>query len=269
MARTSLDRVRTLAAISPCSLNRRILSDSKGFVPRIMSRPATLTPPAKETEPHHGGRGPTEPPKVGFGGDDWKNNPPGRRGPHERLKRFRVGVLLALISVFTVFIGLTSAYVVRQGGGKLDTTTGTFVRDWKPMVVPRILWLNTALLLLSSFTIEFARRQVFREPQVTEEWLGMGTPTRRASLPWLGITLLLGFGFLAGQYAAWRQLNDAGIFLSTGPSSSFFFILTGAHAVHLLVGLVVLMWAAVASVLSRSLESRQIATDFGAWYWHA
>jgi cytochrome c oxidase subunit 3 len=204
-----------------------------------------------------------------MGGDDWKNNPPGRRGPRERLKRFRVVLGLVLISVFVIFIALTSAYVVRQGGGVLDTSTGVFTRDWKPMVVPQILWLNTLLLLLSSATIEVARRQVFREPLVTEEWLGMGTPTRRASLPWLGLTLVLGFGFLVGQFVAWRELNGQGVFMATNPSSSFFFILTGAHALHLFGGIVVLAWAAMASVSSRPLESRQIATDCGAWYWHA
>lgn len=234
-----------------------------------MSRPATLTPNTTRTEPKIGGRGPKPPASVGMGGDDWKNNPPGRRGPHERLKRFRVGIGLALISIFIVFVGLTSAYVVRQGGGTLDTETATFTHDWKPVVVPSILWLNTILLLVSSVTIELARRQVFREPFVTEEWLGLGTPTRRASLPWLGLTLVLGFGFLAGQYVAWRELNAQGIYMATNASSSFFFILTGAHAVHLFGGVVVLLWAAVANVVPRPLESRQIATDVGAWYWHA
>ncbi len=234
-----------------------------------MPKPAVLPPHTTHAEPKIGGRGPKPPASVGLGGDDWKNNPPGRRGPRERLKRFRVALGLVLISVFVLFIGLTSAYVVRQGGGTLDTTTGVFTRDWKPIAVPQILWLNTLLLLLSSATIEFARRQVFREPMVTEEWLGLGTPTRRASLPWLGLTLVLGFGFLVGQFVAWQQLNAQGIFMATNPSSSFFFILTGAHALHLLGGIIVLTWAALASVLSRPLESRQIATDCGAWYWHA
>jgi cytochrome c oxidase subunit 3 len=243
-----------------------------------MSRtgPGPVTLPPRTSHQEHdpgghepGGRGPAPPHHRGYGDDDWKNNPPGRRGPRERLKRFRVGIGLALVSIFILFVGLSSAYVVRQGGGVLDTQTGTFIRDWKPISVPQILWLNTVLLLLSSATIEMARRRAFQEPQVTEEWLGMGTPTRRASLPWLGITLLLGFGFLAGQLVAWRQLNAQGIFMASNPSSSFFFILTGAHALHLVGGICVLLWAGVANLLSRRLESRQIATDSGAWYWHA
>ena len=117
--------------------------------------------------------------------------------------------------------------------------------------------------------MEMARRQVFREPLVTEEWLGLGTPTRTASLPWLGVTFLLGIGFLVGQFLAWQQLHAQGIFLASNPSSSFFFLLTGTHALHLIGGVVALSWASLAGILARPLESRQIATDVSAWYWHA
>ena len=234
-----------------------------------MSRPAPTLPHSKETEPHSGGRGPSPPDIAHLGGDDWKNNPPGRRGPRERLHNFRVGLAVVLISIFVIFIGLSLAYVARQNSFSTDEHTAATTINWQPIAIPTILWLNTALLLFSSATIEFARRQVFREPQVTEEWLGLGAPMRRASLPWLSITLLLGIGFLAGQYVAWRELNAQGIFLATNASSSFFFILTGAHAAHLMGGLAALAWAVVATVRSRSLESRQIATDSVAWYWHA
>jgi cytochrome c oxidase subunit 3 len=168
-----------------------------------------------------------------------------------------------------LFIALTSAYVVRQGTGHVDTTTGEFITDWKPLTVPAILWLNTFLLLLSSFSMELARRQVFKEPLVTEEWLGLGTPTRTASLPWLGVTFILGGGFLLGQFVAWQQLHAQGVFLASNPSSSFFFLLTGAHAIHLAGGVIALSWAGIASLLARPLEVRQISTDVSAWYWHA
>jgi cytochrome c oxidase subunit 3 len=240
---------------------------------RTGSGPVTLPPRTthkdKDNERNPGGRGPTPPHHRGYGDDDWKNNPPGRRGPRERLKRFRVGVACALISIFIVFVGFTSAYVVTKGGFTTDEHTGATIRTWKSLDVPQILWLNTVLLLVSSVTIEMARQRAFQEPQVTEEWLGLAPPSRRASLPWLGLTLILGFGFLVGQYIAWRQLNAQGIFMASNPSSSFFFILTGAHALHLVGGICVLAWAAMANLLSRRLESRQIATDSGAWYWHA
>jgi cytochrome c oxidase subunit III len=224
-----------------------------------------------DPQPHIGGRGPDEhPPNWGDGGgDDWHNQPHGRRGPRDRLHKYRIGLGLALVSIYILFTAFVSAYMVRQGGGRLDTSRGIFVSDWKPLVVPGILWVNTALLLLSSLSVEFARRQLFSEPLVIEEWLGLGTPTRRRSLPWLGITLILGIGFLAGQYLAWNQLIQQGVFIATNPSSDFFFLLTGTHAVHLFGGLLALLWAGISSLVMRPLESRQIATDISAWYWHS
>ncbi len=151
----------------------------------------------------------------------------------------------------------------------MDPTTGRFINDWRALVIPPILWFNTAVLLLSSITIEVARRQNFFEAWVMEEWLGLGRPTRRASLPWLVLTLILGLGFLFGQYDAWKDLMGQGILVSSNPSSSFFFMLTGAHAVHLLGGIAALLWAGISTFSARPLESRQIATDITAWYWHA
>ncbi|MCU1311246.1 MAG: cytochrome c oxidase, subunit [Candidatus Angelobacter sp.] len=229
----------------------------------------TFAPDTTEAAPKLGGHGPSFPPSTGRGGDDWDNRPHGRRGPRDRLNRYRLGIGLAVLSIFILFIALTSAYIVRQGTGHVDTNTSEFVTDWKPMVIPGILWINTILLIMSSLSMEMARRQVFREPLVTEEWLGLGTPTRKASLPWLGVTFLLGIGFLIGQFVAWQQLHAQGIFLASNPSSSFFFLLTGTHALHLVGGVLALAWASLAGILAKPLESRQIATDVSAWYWHA
>src|SRR4051812_46494471 len=133
--------------------------------------------------------GPTKPPPPNRGGGDWNPQPHGRRGPNHRLRRYRVGLFFAIVSIYTLFIALTSAYVVRQSGGTLDTTTGETIHDWQPIVLPAILWLNTALQFASSFTLEVARQKVFREPLIMSEWLGMEETTRKASLPWLGLTI--------------------------------------------------------------------------------
>jgi cytochrome c oxidase subunit III len=88
------------------------------------------------------------------------------------------------------------------------------------------------------------------------------------SFPWLGLTILLGMGFLAGQWMAWSELHNRGFFVDTNPSSSFAFLLTITHAVHLTGGLIALGWAASSSLLRRPLESQRIAVDITAWYWH-
>ena len=75
------------------------------------------------------------------------------------------------------------------------------VNTWLPATIPPILWLNTAVLLLSTVTMEIARRHMFHEIDAMEEWFGLGKPTSRRALPWLIATLVLGSLFLAGQIA--------------------------------------------------------------------
>ena len=239
-------------------------SSSSSFSPR--------TPSRTKDEPKLGGRGPAAlPPTGGYGsGDEGPEGHPKRRGgPHDRLNRYRTGLALAVASIFILFIALTVAFLLRQAGGKMDSATGKTLHDWRTLALPPILWFNTLLLLLSSISIEVARRHNFYEAWVMEEWLGLGRPTRAASLPWLSITLILGLGFLAGQYKGWQELIDQGIFSLSNPSGSFFFMLTGAHAVHLMGGIFALIWAGASTFTSKPLESRQIATDITAWYWHA
>lgn len=216
-----------------------------------------------------GGRGPDVRPPGGSGGGggESRRQPEGNPRLRRRLLRARIGLGAGATGIMIFFLALASAYLVRQGGGKMDGATGEFIHDWRPLALPAIIWLNTLLLIVSSVTAELARRQMFHEPALTEEWLGIGSPTRRA-LPWLGITLVLGIGFLFGQYEAWKQLNFEGWFVKTNPSSAFFFILTGAHALHLLGGLIALTWASAATALGRPMETRQVATDISAWYWH-
>jgi cytochrome c oxidase subunit 3 len=84
----------------------------------------------------------------------------------------------------------------------------------------------------------------------------------------LPITVVLGLGFLAGQLLAWRELERRGFLLGSGPSSSFFYVLTGTHALHLFGGLLALLYALAAVFRSRALERRRIVVDVTAWYWH-
>lgn len=219
-----------------------------------------------ETEIDQEPGGPSLPPPPDPGGGDWNPQPQGR--PNNRLRRYRIGLLFGVISIYTLFIALTSAYVVRQGTGRFDPDTGVTTYDWHPVELPSILWVNTLLLLLSSLTIEGARRKVFSEPLIMNEWLGLDENTKRAALPWLGCTVIFGIGFLVGQGMAWQQLNEQGIFSAQNPAATFFLVITVTHAIHLLGGLISLSWATIGN-FTLPLISRQIATDLTAWYWHA
>ena len=214
--------------------------------------------------PGDGPRPPASPPT----GQDWGPRPPRPGGPRDRLRRYRMGVAFGIVTVYMLFLGLASAFMVRQGSVHFDADKNTFVQDWQHIDLPAILYLNTFLLLVSSVTVELARRRVFLEPEATKEWLGMGRPVAQRTLPWMGTTILLGLGFLAGQAMAWNELYARGAFLATNPSSSFFFLLTGVHALHLFGGLLALGWAVLQGALHSRFERRQITMDVSAWFWH-
>ena len=237
--------------------------------------PATFTRTPTETErkdPGIGGKPPVDRRPTGGGGgggdDDWKNE---RRGPRELLYRIRLFLFSALAADMLFFALLVLFFFARQAGLRMNPRTHELIGDWHPVQLPPILYLNSAVLLLSSLTMELARRNIFREIDVLEEWLGLGRPALRRTLPWVAATLILGALFLSGQGMAWRQLTAQGFAFDrrSTPASYFFYVITGLHGVHLVLGVVALILCL--SVLSwlKRVEYRQIAIDATAWFWHA
>lgn len=153
------------------------------------------------------------------------------------------GMWIALAPILMLFMAFVSAYVVRQGLGS----------DWVPVAVPRLLWANTVALLLSSAALERGRRELRRD--VT-------------SGRWILAALALGSLFLAGQVAAWRELTGRGIGIATTPYSSFFYLLTGAHGIHLAGGLVGLAASALWPVSGIGRLPRTVAVQVASIYWH-
>ena len=163
--------------------------------------------------------------------------------------RYRVGMWVSVASIAMLFTSLTSAYIVRSATSY----------DWLPIAVPRALFVSTGLLLLSSITLELARQKLKRSFQ-------------DGYSRYLLLTVLLGLVFLASQLSAWRQLARQGVYLVSHPHSSFFYLLTGAHALHLLGGLLALMflWLRSRRQLSEpaGVARRQAAADAVTIYWH-
>src|SRR6266478_3517287 len=205
------------------------------------------------------------PPILGRGGDDGSGKP----DYTTRLRRARLGLIVALTPILMLFVSFTSAYIVRQGLPTLDPRTNTLVRDWIPVKLPRLLFVNTCVLLLSSVGMELARRQIKREaalaPAAPVSAISAG---EEKEIPWLAMTVVLGLLFLTGQRIAWRQLAALGYYVSTSPSSSFIYLLTGTHAIHLMGGVLALLVAGAASLLGRPVATRSIVVDVTGWYWH-
>ena len=190
-----------------------------------------------------------EPPKIkprrspneGSANGGWRNLVPAG-GDARKLADYSpppasTGIWVALASITMTFAAFTSALVVRQASAL----------DWRHISLPSILYWNTLVIFASSVTLEISRRQV-------------ASPAR-----WLYVTLFLGLLFVAGQYVAWLQLRSQGLYLPTNPSSSFFYVLTAAHGLHVLGGLGGL--ARVVTKLSNS-TLRRSTLDATSRYWH-
>ncbi|HEY6337296.1 MAG TPA: cytochrome c oxidase subunit 3 [Candidatus Sulfotelmatobacter sp.] len=224
--------------------------------------------PSKAIDEGHSGRGGSTPVPPG-GGDDGNG---GDSGPNygARLRRARLGLICAVATVAMIFVSLTSAYIVRRGLPTYDDASSAYVHDWGETDLPwRLLAINTILLLVSSVTMELSRRSVARQAALAPVKSIPGVSVGEESkFPWLGVTAILGFGFLIGQWMAWRELHLRGFYVNTNPSSSFVFLLTATHAVHLAGGIVALLWASATALLHRPVEARRIVVDITAWYWH-
>jgi len=180
---------------------------------------------------------PAEPPR-GYGGDD---TPDSGSFP---ISKGQIAVWIVLTAVIMMFAGLSSAYIVLRG-----------VPAWQNIELPRLLWANTAVLLLSSIAIETARRAIRRNDiQSMKRWLMAGG--------------VMGLAFLGGQLAAWRQLVSAGVYLPSTLQSSFFYILTGLHGLHLLAGIVALGYVLVKAFQNRLTAFNYEPLKLCGLYWH-
>ena len=199
--------------------------------------------------------------KTGFGGGAKGRGPNGNGSPKRNghrganfdarsaANRYRIGMWVALASILMLFTSLSSAYIVRAASAN----------DWQPLHMPRVLLLSTALILVSSLTLEFARRK-------------LKTGEQRAHKSLLVLTSLLGLGFLGSQLFAWKELARQGIYISSNPHSSFFYLLTATHGLHLLGGLAGLGFLTLRSRLGTDDElaatKSQAQTDAVSLYWH-
>jgi cytochrome c oxidase subunit III len=188
----------------------------------------------------NGSKGPRPP-----GGDG------GPLGDDAKPYQYRIGMWVAVAAILMMFAALTSAYVFRAG------TVG-----WRPISIPPLMWASTLVILASSGTFELARKSLRREDA-------------KGYRLWLWASLALGAMFLVCQFLAWRQLVAQGIYLATNPHSSFFYVLTGLHGLHLAGGVAGLGYLIARAGGEAAAGARRDAKALGAAradavgiYWH-
>ena len=162
----------------------------------------------------------------------------------QREETVRLGLWMFLATVAMLFAAFASAYIVRRSG-----------TDWTRINLPPVLWLNTAVLVASSVLLEAGA------------WNGR----RRRWLPAavaLTLAWVFGLAFMGGQVRAWRELMDAGVYLPASPHSSFFYLLTGAHGLHVVAALIVLAVATVRTWRHRDELAWQRLIGATRTFWH-
>ena len=159
-------------------------------------------------------------------------------------ERLRLAVWVGIAGIVMFFAAISSAMVVRRIGD-----------DWRSLDLPTVLYLSTGILLVSSVALEIARRQ-----------LRSGTLDRLRF--WTFATLVLGLAFLVAQTLGWRDLLGQGISMQNSASGSFFYLLTVAHALHVLGGIGALVYVAARVQMARPWATRLAAVDATAIYWH-
>ena len=151
---------------------------------------------------------------------------------------------LFLVTVLMIFAALTSAYIVRQAEG-----------NWLEYELPEIFWVTSGIVVLSSIAMQFAYFAAKKD-----NFIGLRIG--------MVATVLLGIGFLVGQWYSWVALVDREVFFVGNPAGSFLYVFTGLHAVHLISGVIFLIIVLISTfrykVHSQALNTLEMATT----YWH-
>lgn len=156
----------------------------------------------------------------------------------------KVALVWFLVIASVIFSMFTVSYVIRMG-----------LPDWEPLSEPSQLWLNTALLAVSSVMFQWARTIV--------------SSGKSQNLKTAFITGgVFAFLFIAGQLAAWQDLQEAGFYVASNPANSFFYLMTGLHAIHLLGGLWVWSKSSIRLLWGAKPEDLRLSIELCTLYWH-
>jgi len=154
---------------------------------------------------------------------------------------------VAMVSIIMVFAGLTSAYVI-----------STNREDWVSFNLPNAFYISTLLIVLGSITFILAKKAIKKDKK------------QQTSLFLIG-SLLFGFGFVISQFYGFKELIDAGLYFTGAQSNiatSFIYVITVTHLVHVLASVVVLMYIVYKQILGRYSKDNYLGIELGSIFWH-
>jgi cytochrome c oxidase subunit 3 len=151
---------------------------------------------------------------------------------------------IAMVSMVMLFAGLTSAYVVRKAEG-----------NWIAFNLPKMFTLSTIVIIISSFTIQYALYAVKKNLLNQVKWAVI-------------TTLALGIAFVFMQFYAWNVMVKNGIYFVGNPSGSFIYVLSGMHLLHLFGGIIAMIVISTKSLLEKYHPQNFLGLQLGAIFWH-
>lgn len=151
---------------------------------------------------------------------------------------------LFIVTVVMIFAAFTSAHIVRQADG-----------DWLQYDIPQMLWVTSGIILASSITMQWAYMAA-KKDKLEQVKLA------------LSITTVLGIVFLFGQFQAWGQLVDQGVFFVGNPAGSFMYVFTGIHGAHLISGVIYLLYMLVSAFKHKVHSKNMLNMEMSTTYWH-
>ena len=176
------------------------------------------------------------------GGNGWKGGD--RSGNKFTPAAYKITMWVVLAAIVMMFAALSSVYIMSSEG--------------QPVTMPRMFLVSTGLILISSGAFHRAKRSLQLEQS-------------RAHIKWLLITLALGAGFLLSQFVGWRELARAGVYFAGHPRSTFFYLATGLHGLHLVGGIGLVFYLVLRSLKRTfpvTIEQNSTWTAIVGLYWH-
>jgi len=161
-----------------------------------------------------------------------------------RLHPQKVLLWVGMVSIVMLFAALSSALIVRQGEG-----------NWNYFAMPWVFWLTSGIVLLSSGTMYLAVKATRNGNLSTQ-------------ITWLWVSALLGIAFIVGQFTGWVYLAESGIYFRDNPSNSFLIILTGLHGLHLIGGIIAIIFVLVKTLLFKYKRGETLGIELCSTYWH-
>jgi cytochrome c oxidase subunit III len=162
----------------------------------------------------------------------------------KRMHPHKFTMWVAMGSIIMMFAGLTSAFIVKSNQV-----------NWKTIALPRVFWYSTAVIILSSVTLQAALRSFKQREMSTYRTL-------------MGVTLLLGVTFIALQWAGFNALWANNVTFKGAGAGQFLYVIFGLHGLHVIGGIVALIIMFIKAFVGRTKMFSSVPVEIMATYWH-